>query len=244
MRFSLDESARKEIVGLWEESMTLVDTETRNLLDELVEIYQREQYKPLWNMTNSIAEYYVNDFKNIIESKFEEWSESDTSIASFATELEAGDDSSDEVYQAAQNLEESLKAVIDDLFKNNMEVPAVNTEVHLTKDIEEIFEEIKELVIAFEGKVDEITNDYDSKINSLSEENQIYINVSEILLAIFESYKSLFEVFNEGVANLAEHINDMGVSAVNKSQEDRERMRAEAETAGESLRDISDLFSF
>lgn len=244
MKFNFDESARSEIKSFFEEALVSAGTETGNLFNELVSIYTREQYKPLYKMTNEIAEYYMNDFHNIVQGQFDNWLDSETSIKAFAQELEASDDSSDDSYVAAQYLENDLQNVLDELFSNQPDIPSVSTEAHLSKDDNEIFEEVDELIQKFEDAIEDLISDYDSKADSNSEDNQLYSNVSEILGAIFNSYKSLFDVFKEGVANLAEHISKRGSSAESKSETDKEQMKSDAEAAGEALRDVSVLFDF
>lgn len=244
MKFSLDEVARREIRDFFEEALNSVGEETEKLFTELVAIYTREQYKPLFTMTAKVADYYTEEFKNTVQNQFDNWLDSNTSIKSFALELEAGDDDSDDAYRAAESLENDLQNVLIELFSKQPDIPSVNTEAHLTKDDNEIFDEINELVQKYNSTVEDLISDYSAKSESNCEENQIYQNVSEILEAILGSYKSLFEVFNEGVNNIAEHINNRGIGARNKSEADKAQMKSEAETAGETLRDVSGLFDF
>ena len=244
MKFSFDESARSEIRSFFEEAMESVGTETENLFGELVAIYTREQYKPLYKMTEEIAEYYVGDFKNTVLGQFETWLDSETSIRAFAQELEASDDASDDAYVAAQYLEGDLQDVLNGLFSRQPDLPSVSTEAHLTKDDNEIFEEVDDLIQKFEDAVEDLISDYDSKTDTNSDDNQLYENVSEILGTILVSFKSLFDVFKEGVSNLAGHISERGTSAKEKSETDKEQMKSGAETAGDALRDVSGLFDF
>ncbi|WP_461810950.1 hypothetical protein [Faecalimonas sp.] len=244
MKFSFDESARSEIRGFFEEALGSAGTETMNLFNELVAIYTREQYKPLYTMTSEIAEYYTQDFHNVVQEQFENWVDSETSITAFADELEASDDSSDDAYVAAQYLQGDLQNALDELFSNQPDVPSVSTEAHLTKDDNEIFEEVDELLQKFEDALEGLISDYNSKADTNSEDNQLYSNVSEILEAILESYKSLFDVFKEGVSNLASHISERGSSAESKSETDKDQMKTQAESVGEALRDVSGLFDF
>lgn len=244
MKFSFDENARSDIRSFFEEALGSAKDETGNLFSELVSIYTREQYKPLYKMTAEIAEYYIGDFRNTVQGQFNDWLDSETSIKAFAQELEASDDSSDDAYVAAQCLEGDLQNVLDELFSNQPDVPSVSTEAHLSKDDNEIFDEVDELIQKFEDAIEDLISDYDSKADSNSEDNQLYENVSEILGAILESYKSLFDVFKEGVANLASHISDRGSSAKEKSETDKDQMKSDAESAGEALRDVSGLFDF
>jgi hypothetical protein len=244
MKFSFDESARSEIRSFFEEALGAAGDETSNLFGELVSIYKREQYKPLYNMTAEIAEYYIGDFKNTVQGQFDDWLDSETSIKAFAQELEASDDSSDDAYVAAKYLEDDLQNVLDELFSNQPDVPSVSTEAHLTKDDNEIFDEVDELIQKFEDEIENLISDYESEADSNSEDNQLYENVSEILGAILESFKSLFNVFREGVSNLAGHISDRGSSAKEKSETDKVQMKYDAESAGEALRDVSGLFDF
>lgn len=244
MKFSFDESARSEIRAFFEEALSSAGNETINLFNELVSIYSREQYKPLYKMTNEIAEYYIGDFHNTVQGQFDNWLDSETSLKAFAQELEASDDSSDDAYVAAQYLEGDLQNVLDELFANQPDVPSVSTEAHLSKDDNEIFEEVDELIQKFEDTIEGMISDYDSKADSNSEDNQLYSNVSEILGAVLQSFKSLFDVFKEGVANLAGHISERGSSAESKSDTDKDQMKSEAETTGDALRDVSELFDF
>lgn len=245
MKFSFDESARSEIKSMFEEALNSASDETRNLFDELVAIYTREGYKRLYTMTQEIAEYYIGDFRNIVQGQFNDWIDSDTSLTSFAQELEASEDSSDDAHVAAQYLESDLQDSVDAMFSYQPDVPIVPFDGGAkTKDDTEIFEEINEAVQKFEDEIEDLISDYDSKADSNSEDNQLYENVSEILGAILESYKSLFDVFKEGVANLASHISDRGSSAKEKSETDKEQMKSDAESAGEALRDVSGLFDF
>lgn len=244
MRFSFDESARSEIRGFFEEALVSVGTETENLFNELVSIYTREQYQPLYNMTKSIADYYTGEFRNDIQRRFNEWLDSETSIKAFAQELRASDDTSDDAYIAAQHLETDLLNVVDELFSKPLDIPSVSTEAHLTKDVEDIFDEIDELVGKFTDEAENLVSDYDSRVDAKIDENQLYVNVSEILGAVLQAFKSLFDVFREGVANLLIHISDRGASAESKSEADKQQMRSQAETAGEALKDISGLFDF
>lgn len=244
MKFSFDESARSEIRVFFGEALESVNDEINNLFGELVSIYNREQYMPLYSVTVKIAEYYINDFRTTVQRQFSDWLDSETSIKAFAKEIEAGEDNSDEAYIAAQSLESDLQNVLDELFSNQPDVPAVSTEVHLTKDVDEIFDEIDELIQKFEDAIENMISDYDSKAELNSEDNLLYENVSEILGAILESFRSLFYVFKEGVSNLSEHINDRGTKAKEKSEIDKKQMKSEAESAGETLRDVSGLFDF
>lgn len=244
MKFSFDEGARREIVGFWEEALGEASAKTNTLIEELVEIYREQQYMPLWKMTDKVATYYSEDFKLNLLEQFDRWTESDTSITAFAQELEASDDSNDDAYNAAYTLQEDMKAVLEEIFKNITEVPKESTEAHLSKNVEEIFDDIRNLVNDYEGKITDLIETYESEADKKSEENQLYLNVSEILGAVFGAYLSLLMVFNDGVDNIAEHISERGKGAVNKSEEDRKIMRDEASSAAESLRDVSGLFDF
>lgn len=245
MKFNFDESARSEIKAFFEEALTSVGTETMNLFGELVTVYTRERYKRLYTMTAEIAEYYVGDFQNVLQTQFDQWVVSDTSLTAFAQELEASNESSDDAFVAAQRLESDLQTVLDNLFSTQPDIQTTTFDGGaVTKDDNEIFEEIDELVQKFEEAVEDLASDYDAKAETNSEENQLYKNVSEILGAILESYKSLFEVFKEGVSNLAEHISEQGANAASKSDTDKDQMKSMAEASGDALRDVSGLFDF
>ena len=238
------EDARSEVRGFFEEAMQTAAQETLTLFDELVAIYTREQYKPLWEMTDEIGTYYAEDFKNMIRGQFEKWLESESSLQAFALEMEAAGDASDDSLMSAQSLENDLSDVIDDVFNNLPDVPTVSTVVRLTKDIEETFDEVADLLQKYETTIEELQSDTNARAETNSEENQIYANVSEILNAALASYLSLFSVFKEGVGNLSEHINQKGQSARAKSESDKEQMSSAAETSGEALKDVSGLFYF
>lgn len=245
MRFSFDETARSEIGVFFREALEEAGKETTDLFEGLTAVYTEHQYKRLYEMTTGIAEYYSGEFRNTVQRQFEDWVNSQTSLTAFSLELEASGDAEDESYLAAEYLQEDLKEILDELFKETgPKLEPLISEAHLTKHIGEIFAEIDELLQKFESAMEDMISDYKEKVESNSEENQIYLNVGEILNAVLESFKSLFIVFRDGVSNLAAHINDRSSSAESKSNEDTVQMTAAAQTVGEALREISDLFDF
>lgn len=244
MKFSLDESARSEIRGFFEEAVNQAGDETMKLFEELVTVYSREKYKPLVDSTAKMGTYYTEEFPAVIRRQFENWQDSDTSITAFADELEASDDSSDDAYVAAQTLEGELLNVLEEFFTRQPDLPSTSTESTLTKDLEEIYEELEEAVKKFVNGMEDLGSDYESKAESKAEDNRIYANVSEVLAAFFGSFRSLFDEFGKSLEGFKEHIAERAGSAVQKSESDRATMKAEAENAGEALRDISGLFDF
>ena len=244
MKFSFDETAGSEIRTFFEEALDSVGQETGNLFTGLVDVYSREQYKPLYEMTYEIGEYYIGDFRNEVQNQFDNWLDSDTSLRAFAQDLEASADSSDDAFLAAQRIETDLQNALDEFFSHQPDTPAVSTEAHLTKELDEVFDEVDEMIQKYEDGIEDLISDYDAKVDSNSDENQLYENVGEILGAILESFKSLFNVFKEGVSNLAGHLNDRGATAKDKSETDNAQMRNVAEASGDALRDVSGLFDF
>lgn len=244
MRFSLNESARRDVETFFEENVQAAAKRTAELFEGLVEIYTREQYKPLWKMTNSIGQFYSEEFSEDLFSRFLRWTNSDTSLCAFAQKVEASDDQDDDSLAAAQMLEAAMEDVLKSTMRQEIELPVVSMEVQLTKDINEIFEEIQDLVTSFERDMEALISTSDSEAENKSEENQIFANISEILGAILQAFHSLFGVFKEGVEILGAHIGEKGNSAAEMAEADKEQLRGEAESAGDALRDVAGLFDF
>lgn len=244
MKFSFDESARNELISFFQEALEKAGKETTELFEGLIDIYVREQYKPLGVMTNSVAQYYAGDFQANVRGQFQNWKDSETSLTAFANDLEASDNNSDDAYAAAQSVENAFQEILDDMLTKQPEIPDISQEAHLSKNLSEIFEEVDELVQKSSSAVEDLVSTYESRVESDSEENQLYANTNEILVAILTSYKSLFDVFKEGANRLASRLDESGNLAVEKSETDSEQMKVVAEAAGEALKDVSSLFNF
>jgi chaperonin cofactor prefoldin len=118
-----------------------------------------------------------------------------------------------------------------------------STVAKVTKDLEEIFEDIDKIIGDFVNQIDECKEHVNQEVENLTEENQWFSNVGEALIPVIAYYRSLFDKFKEGAEKLGQHLTERAESTHAASEQAREDMvNRAAEDGGAGFEEVAELF--
>ncbi|MBE7010275.1 MAG: hypothetical protein E7418_02150 [Ruminococcaceae bacterium] len=235
MKFSFNEDARCDLANYFDEGITGLREASMALFESFTEIYQREQYKKLHEVTNVLIERYGEDLRNTIFQQYENWLSSDASLQAFAEDLEAGSDSSDDAIVAAESLEAEIEDILTANFDLLPDVTPVTEEGGIqTKSSEELFEELEDLLRVYGNTIDSDISTYESLAENNSDDNQLYLNVASLLIPIMNTYKVFFESFVNAFDTLEEELETSADQQTTKADEAKQDLKAAGESAVEA----------
>lgn len=242
-KFSNVEEAASQISQLVNETMNSVSEETKKLFDSLLEVCQEYQYLQFYKLTEDICNYYEGDFRTQVSKHIEDWVSGPTSLVQATIDTEAAESEEDDSAVAARDIQQNIVSIIEEYLSQPSGIERGSTVARVTKNLEEIFEDIDKIIGDFVDKIDDCREHTNQEIENLTDENQWFSNVGEALIPTIEYYRSLFDKFKEGAEKLGQHLTERADSARSASEQDREEMVNKAtEEGGAGFEEVSELF--
>lgn len=227
--FSLSDSSVHEINTLLEHYTESIAGLINGLQDELIEHISSANYDKLLRAVDGIIELYNNAVRlELKHSVFEKWQDACESMTSFSESMEMGEESG----VAAANIEDCLSSVFDVQIENRLSTIVIDGKT--SASIYD-FDQVKEIFSAVVAKAHELSDDFTSQVEKLSEENEFY----SFLLPVITAYNAgIAAYFDQSRKNLE----DLEDSYLDKMASKRDAaIESKKEVDLSSLLDFSDL---
>lgn len=203
-KFSFVEDEQKEIINIYENAISEVNTSTDTLVSELIDVCKNTKYKPIVDFTENVIKFYNEELKEIISKHYDKWIQSGSSLSNFINTMEGGE----EAVKVAKNLEQRLKDQIDQLKINSENIKYDTSQVEISEDN---YETLKESINDYISNIYEIKENLASEIKSKAEDNLAFLSIEGVITETLSSIKNAFEKFtsiiNEGREKFNEKLN-------------------------------------
>lgn len=227
--FSLSESSVDDINTLIEEYAESIVGLINGLQNDLIEHISSANYDKLIKAVDGIIDIYNNVVRSELKNSiFEKWRDACESMTSFSESMEMGDESE----LVATSIEECLSGVFDVQIDNRLSEVSIDGKT--SASIYD-FDQVKEIFSNIVVRAHELSDDFSSQIEHLSEENEFYGFLLPIILAYNTGIASYFERSRKSLDDLEE-------SYLNKMESKRDAVQgAKKEVDLSLLLDFSDL---
>ncbi|MCI8659024.1 MAG: hypothetical protein HFG54_02080 [Lachnospiraceae bacterium] len=227
--FSLSDNSVNEINTLLEQYAESIVELINGLQDELIEHISSANYDKLLRAVDGIIELYNDAVRSELKHNvFEKWRDTCESMTYFSESMEMGE----EAETVAASIEESLSNVFDAQIDNRLSEVVIDGKT--SASIYD-FDQVKEIFSKVVAKAHELSDDFTSQIEKLSEENEFY----RFLLPVITAYNvGIATYFDQSRKNL----DDLEDSYLDKMESKRDAaIESKKEVDLSSLLDFSDL---
>lgn len=225
MGYNFREDQINEMYSLYKKSLEDLNNQVNGVINELTQKSMELKYEPIINLSKEAVIYYNEELRRVELKAMYDWQDSDLSFQNIMVQQRAGDSARSRSRMLESRIEEEI---------NNMdaidasELEGIDTEEW--KCDAEDFEELLNIIEKFAHSLESLRGAYSNRIESLKEENSIYVSIEPVILqtyaivtegfrdGICSSYEELSQLFQESEQNLRRHGSNISQSINSKVQ--------------------------
>ena len=219
VRISLNEEVSNEMLSVYTDSIEVLNRGTEIFFGQMVEIYNRHNYKPLHTVTKQLAEYWANEVNEHITKEVNNWIDSEASIENILRNMVAFDDESNETQKSASSLQASLLEQTKTLFNQEFSLPSISESISMEKDLNQIFEDFQEATITFKQIVSNESEQLKEVTSTKEEENDLYKSWGYLIEIVFSALELHVDNINKQLDTTYEEIAKRTTEAQSIGQE-------------------------
>ena len=201
-KFSFEAQEQQAIMQVFQ---TLVDetaTATKEFAEKVREICDETHYKPFVDLGFQCFNFYETIVHQMVLYSFNEWREGAGCLAGYIERLGGGKDA----YNTAQILEADMQYKIVEMF------PTIDKPNPATDDpraSEEHFERLRDSVVDYKNKLEDIGKTAADKVESQMDENNAFGCIKPPVTSIPEMISAAFEEIEKGFEEVQTQFTDM-----------------------------------
>jgi hypothetical protein len=235
-KFDYEDEALKQIVKVYETTVTDLEAKTSKLTEELLKICQRTHYKRFVEMYTACVDFYTDNLQKAVIGSFNEWNDghSGDNLVMHIRRYEGGDDAE----RTATGLQNDLKRQIEENMFKDMSPGDITTANPSYEEAD--IEAVRDLAVNYSAELESIRDTADKAVESGKETNDVYSCVEEpisvttnAVLYGFSSLSGKFEEFQSSANDARTEVTNRAASsaaekamqAAQKAQDDFDSLK-------------------
>lgn len=193
MGYNFREDQINEMYSLYVRSLEELNNQVSGVINELTKKSMELKYEPIINLSKEAIDYYNEDLKRDEIKAMNDWQDSELSFQNVMAQQRAGDSARSRSRALESRIEEEING-LDPI--DSAQLDGIDTADW--KCDQEDFEDILDIIEKFTRELENSRGTYSSRIESLKEENSIYVSIEPVIL---QTYSIVIEGFREGISN-------------------------------------------
>lgn len=193
MGYNFREDQINEMYSLYVRSLEELNNQVSGVINELTKKSMELKYEPIINLSKEAIDYYNEDLKRDEIKAMNDWQDSELSFQNVMAQQRAGDSARSRSRALESRIEEEING-LDSI--DSAQLDGIDTADW--KCDQEDFEDILGIIEKFTRELENSRGTYSSRIESLKEENSIYVSIEPVIL---QTYSIVIEGFREGISN-------------------------------------------